>query len=558
MSLANPIGGGGPGGLAKLGTGTLTLNAANDYAGATTVTAGTLVANVPGALPKLSALVLETSGGSGVLLTLGADQSVGRLDSTSPFQVGAARLDLGGHQLTFGNDNQPGNIYAAIQGSGQLVKVGSGTTNFYNGLPANGPVTNYTGSLAVNGGKFVLNYDGFFFSSPAALLPAGTSLSLGGGTLSVNSGSVGVSQAFSGTTINPGAGGLVTGTGSQPSQIDLGPLTRSAAGGTVDFSSSSGSTFSTRTANTGGAILGGWATFGGTQFAVSAGDGTNAGAISGLASGGGSFATGGNIDASGTSNVASGPINSLRFNSAVTTTVDATSGLSIQTGGILVTSPSAGGAINNGTLTSGNGADLIATVGSFTTLTIGSRITGAIGLTKSGAGTLAVSNPGNDFAGPVTLNAGALQVTASGALAGNPITINGSSGTDRAAPALERRGFGQSDLDQRPERDVWPGSHRGARPGDAQWRGHDHLRCAGDHRHQHLLGSPDREWSDPGAGWLRGEQPGRRGRLRRGRKLHRPSDHERHEQPRRRQWPEHCGHARSRHHQLRCARAERL
>ena len=56
--LNNAIGNGGNGGLIKAGTGTLTLNAAVNYTGTTTVSAGTLIFGVNQALALNSDLVL--------------------------------------------------------------------------------------------------------------------------------------------------------------------------------------------------------------------------------------------------------------------------------------------------------------------------------------------------------------------------------------------------------------------------------------------------------------------------------------------------------------------
>ena len=150
----------------------------------------------------------------------------------------------------------------------------------------------------------------------------------------------------------------------------------------------------TTTANvspTGGSqtILGGYATVGGNTWAVS-GSAATAGAISGLATYSTTFAAGTNVDSQASASVGALTINSLRFNTNVADTVTLTGALTDATGGILETSNvgTVATSITGSTLTSG-AADLIFiqnnTGGA---LTVASTITGAVGLTKAGGGTL--------------------------------------------------------------------------------------------------------------------------------------------------------------------------
>ncbi len=62
MTLGSSVNGGGADGLTKIGTGSLTLSAANSYAGGTTVLAGTLLVTVAGALPDDSSLTVAAGG----------------------------------------------------------------------------------------------------------------------------------------------------------------------------------------------------------------------------------------------------------------------------------------------------------------------------------------------------------------------------------------------------------------------------------------------------------------------------------------------------------------
>ncbi len=105
--------------LTKTGSGTLTLGAANSYAGATTVSAGKLVTGIDRALPTGSAATV----GNGATLSLAG--SAQRLASLTA--VGTATLDLGSNgtlTLTSGTSQLAG---ANVQGSGRIV-VNTGAT----------------------------------------------------------------------------------------------------------------------------------------------------------------------------------------------------------------------------------------------------------------------------------------------------------------------------------------------------------------------------------------------------------------------------------------------
>jgi len=452
VAFANPIANGGAGGFTKLGSGTLTVNAVNTYTGTTTVSAGTLLANVAGAVPSTGALVLNAAAG-GATLQLGADISIGSLASTGTFAVGNGRVDLNGHTLTMGYNNAATNFYSAIIGSGNLLKLGTGTQTLTgNTTPANG--LTYTGSTTIQGGALFLNFaDGV---APATnILPTGTAFTLAGGALQMTGKNTTTnSQTFTnGVTLNPGGSGVtVTAGTTNPIVANLNGITRNT-GSTVNFTNPSGTLSATNGITTttlnadytaaGGSqtILGGYATVSGNTWAVTSNTaGTNN--VAGLATYTG-FAAAANVDVP--SSVTSAPgaitVNSMRFNTvgtATATIVDATGGLSVASGGILMTNTVGAFpvAINNGTLTSGNGQDLIVfqnDTSAAGTLTISSKITGSIGLTKSGGttttantGLLNLTNGANDFTGPINVNGGTLQLSANGAAgaASNAITLN--------------------------------------------------------------------------------------------------------------------------------------
>lgn len=252
-------------------------------------------------------------------------------------------------------------------------------------------------------------------------------LVLNGGAVAVPAGPTG------GTTVNSGATALSVAGGS--GTVALVAITRNT-GATVDFTLPAPGNFTTTTTNAlfaGGtqSILGGYATVGGTTWAVSgiAGGPFN---ITGLATGSYSttFTTATDVDAPiGASAPASGlTINSLRLNNAGAYTINLAGPLTLATGGILETAAvgANAAAINNSTLSSGNGQDLVViqnnTAGD---LTINSQIIGATGLTKSGTGTLILGNGANTYAGTTTVNQGVLRIT--GVVAA-PVTV-GANGT---------------------------------------------------------------------------------------------------------------------------------
>ena len=122
-------------------------------------------------------------------------------------------------------------------------------------------------------------------------------------------------------------------------------------------------------------------------------------------------------------------INSLRFNTTGGNYVINTGGnLTIATGGILETYAVGADtvAINNNNLTSNNGQDLIINqYNSSTGMTIGSNITGSIGLTKSGLGALTLTpNTANTFTGQLTINGGSVTLGNANALNSNGTTFN--------------------------------------------------------------------------------------------------------------------------------------
>ena len=297
-------------------------------------------------------------------------------------------------------------------------------------------------------------------ASPTNLINSTSGLVLAGGSLSVIANPSGsTSQTFSGTTLNAGAAGIgVNSNGGGGVTLALGAIARSV-GGTVNFTLPTTGSVTTSTANASGTILGGWATVGGTNWAVTGSSGTNpVTAFSGYQND--SFSSGNDVNETTSDSPASAlSINSLRFNTYSTTT-NSLSGFNgtqlallgakstIASGGILVT-PAVGtsdvvitpNASGGPTLTSGNAQnDLIFNQNNVNgalvvVATIANNGANATAVTKTGPGTvfLPIPNAGeqggippfqsaNSYTGGVCINQGILGVVTGTALGANPAT----------------------------------------------------------------------------------------------------------------------------------------
>ncbi len=131
----------GPGGLTKIGLGTLTLAGSSTYAGVTNVNVGTLQAGAVNAFSPFSAF---TVAGGATLDLNNFNQTIGSL-------AGAGNVTLGAATLTSGNDNSSTIFSGSIAGTGGLTKVGSGTLQLTGSSNYTGPTTVNAGTLSVNG-----------------------------------------------------------------------------------------------------------------------------------------------------------------------------------------------------------------------------------------------------------------------------------------------------------------------------------------------------------------------------------------------------------------------
>jgi autotransporter-associated beta strand protein len=169
ITYVDPLGGGGPGGLTKNGSGALTLSASNTYTGGTIINAGTIQANsatslgaATGALTINNGTLEVTTGYSSTRnITLGNAASAIMVDGSQSYTnsgtisgtgglnvIGAGSLTLTGANLYGGNTNvSAGTLVAANGTSGSAT--GSGTVNLNGGSLASaaGDGTATTGTV---------------------------------------------------------------------------------------------------------------------------------------------------------------------------------------------------------------------------------------------------------------------------------------------------------------------------------------------------------------------------------------------------------------------------
>ncbi len=165
----------GTGRLSKTGVGTLTLSGANTYTGGTAVQAGTLMA---GASQVLGTGSVDVSAGATLNLN-GYGQSFGALS-------GAGTVQLGSATLTLGSGNTSTTFSGAVNGTGGLIKQGSGA------LTLSG-VNTYTGATQIDAGSLVVNGS-----------IAGSAVTVGSGARLGGSGTVGATTVASGGVLAPG------------------------------------------------------------------------------------------------------------------------------------------------------------------------------------------------------------------------------------------------------------------------------------------------------------------------------------------------------------------
>jgi autotransporter-associated beta strand protein len=471
-----------PGSLAKDGDGTLVLGGANTYGryngyggpARTTVNAGTLRAGV--------ASVLYTSGPFGVntFVTL-ANVAGATLDANNfDIAIGAlagggaigGNVTLGTGALTLGGGNQTGVYAGVISSTGtpttSLIKIGTGTqtltgANTYTGatsvnkgtLLLGGTAGALTGTTAVTvtGGATLTDGDSTTFynngvnnriNSAATLILGGGSAwdNAWGGTFAVAAPAVGsISQSLASLTVAAGTSTIQGTVGTATLNLTgsgASVYTRNA-GGVVNFASAMTTFTNAPSTNISAGTVGAAGTgldtilvgaFLNNADFVKAGAGviTPVAAYAydtqdnpanwGTAAGNDGIITSALL--SGTTRPGAVSINALRTTSAGAINIgtgDANS-LSIASGMILHTPASVLTINGPGSLTSGNGQDLVLNVVSSSgAVTVNAPITGSIGLTKVGAGILSLTSTASNFSGNIYPHAGTLDFNPTGAAA---------------------------------------------------------------------------------------------------------------------------------------------
>lgn len=187
----------GDGGVTKQGTGTLSLQATNTFAGALQIAEGTVSQNQSGAIHNSVAVTVES----------GAAWDLAGFDETVTSFAGAGSIDLDAGTLTAFGDNSAGSFAGVISGSGNLVKQGSGE------LVLSG-INTYTGTTTVDG-SLRLRTDQLSLSSSSYV---------GTGTLFLEPLNASFASALdtTGTTFGGALAGLTIGKVSNAADITIG------------------------------------------------------------------------------------------------------------------------------------------------------------------------------------------------------------------------------------------------------------------------------------------------------------------------------------------------
>ncbi len=445
--------------IIKVGTGTETFSGLNLYEGTTTIDGGTLAISGTGTLGVESDVTIGSGGtldiSAASIAVTGASGATVTLGSLSSATQGAGTVTLGANYLATSGDDTSTTYTGEINGSGGgLVKNGYGTLTL--DLTAGGN-TNWT--TTVDSGILLLDHA----STSSTFADLGTGLILGGGTLQMQvAGTTSATENAGGVQVNAGASAVqtadITGTGgTATATLNLGSITRNV-GGTVDFLSYQGGSITTTTANTNG-ILGGWATYDGTDWAaVSGGSIVAYTGYSDEASAANWIAANNLSDLSAAYNftaTSATSVNSLKINnnSGAGNITLTGFGLTIGSGGILETANVGANnfTITGGTLATGNGQDLIFIQNNPSgTLSVSSAIGGTEGVTKSGVGTVVLSGS-ETYTGPTTVNAGELELTGSATLgagtsnltvaSGAVANLSGTGATAQAASSIAGNGL---------------------------------------------------------------------------------------------------------------------
>ncbi|MFN7563706.1 MAG: beta strand repeat-containing protein, partial [Prosthecobacter sp.] len=431
---------GGTNDLTKNGTGTWSLNATNTLADDILVNAGTLNINVTqapgddivitgaGTIVNINAVNAHQGDDlfirNGAVVNLGVNGALGAgMDALNIAENAAAAatatLDLKGFTstvpaaTTIGFENSAvGEIVSSV-GNGVLtsgsyvVRNGSVASSVTlagaGGVTKNGAgiftlrsINTFTGASVVTEGQLVLDYS----TNNTSKIAAAAGLTLGGAAGDANplltfsgNATAASTQAFTTLTLINGASDFVpVSNGGQAMNVNFTTITRTAAGGTVDFTLPAVGSITTTQALANG-ILGGYATVSnGAAFASKDGSNNIIPLVATAKDAVGTWLTTDNvIDTTGYSGTLVGCalVNSITF-SQPGSTVAVGGKLGITSGGVLVTSGSNGAGISGGQILAAT-PDLIIHQQAAGDFTLSSAVTGALVITKTGTGGLILS-----------------------------------------------------------------------------------------------------------------------------------------------------------------------
>ncbi len=391
--------------LTKSGGGTLTLGGNSTHIGPTSITAGTLIVTANNALGGTNSGTTVSSGA-----TLGFQGSI-NYSTTEAVTINGTGVSSAG-----AISNQSGtNAFAGAVTLASASTIGSSAGI----LTLSGAITNAGFLLTLNGAGD-LTLSGAMGGTGGATYTGSGTLTLSGtntfsGVLTVQSGTLSI-----GTINNASANGVL---GNSANAVVMGG---SGTTGTMSYTGATASSTKTFTMAAGGTGVFG-VTNSGTTLTLS---GVIGGTGNLTKSGPGTLAFSGANTFSGVlsvnnGNLSIGTINNASVNGVLGNSTNAVVlGSNGYTGTLQYTGATASSTKKFTMASGGTGAFQIDTAG--TTLTLSGIIDGTGALSKTGAGTLALSGI-NTYSGGTTISAGTLQLSGSGTLGSTSgsLTVNG-------------------------------------------------------------------------------------------------------------------------------------
>jgi autotransporter-associated beta strand protein len=439
--LANKTGTAAP--LTKTTAGTVTINAAQAYTGATNVNAGTLALGASGAVATsptvnvASGATLDVSAVTGGF-TLGATQTLAGAGSVvgsaavsgtvSPGDSGAiGTLTLGATTLNGGgvlnvslfDANSTAGTGWDLLSTGALTFANSSgskfTINLSSASTSGGAAGNATNFNNANDASFKIvgasSFGTAFDATAFTLTTSGFTNALGGGSWALTSQGSDIYVSFT-------AGQALNWVGGNGNWTPTGGTDWSGGAWNSDKTATFAGTAGTVTVDNAGVSAGRGLDFGVTGYTVTGGPIALSGSTAGL----NSISVG-----SGSATVASVLTGNAGLTKAGAGTVvlagdnTFTGGTQINAGTVQLGNGGTAGTIVGG-VTIGSGATLA--VNRSDALTLAGTLTGAGVLSKAGAGTLTLSGS-NDYAGGTTVTGGAVAVDAVSRLGSGALTLNG-------------------------------------------------------------------------------------------------------------------------------------